>query len=142
MLRSFSSKCVVLFGAGTHHHLLQPTLQSLRCTSAAGLSLMQVRGAKRKFGGIHVDPFNLRRRNHRIEQFKKSQKKPLMSEERLKKKIDLPYNVTSLSMYMWVWSHNVTYCDVCEREVELVGLLLCPHYYWGEVCLDILGTAT
>lgn len=81
-----------------HCHLLQTSLQPLRCTSAAGL--IQVRGAKKKFGGIQTDSYNLRKRKHRIELFKKSQKTPLVSEERLKKKIDLPYNVTSLSTYV------------------------------------------
>ena len=76
--------------------MIQATLLPLRYTCAAGL--MQVRGAKRKFGGIKVDPLTDRRKKNRMAEFKKYQKKPLISEERLRREIDLPYLVTSLSM--------------------------------------------
>lgn len=83
---------------------------------------MQVRGAKRKFGGIHIDPYNERRRKHRLAEFTKFQKKPLVSEERLKKKIDLPYNVTSLSAFnVCVGGGGRCYIS-CGECYDIVGL--------------------
>ena len=93
LLKTFSSTVSVGLQTvlGAHPHL--PTLL-LRCTSAAGL--MQVRGAKRKFGGITIDAERARKRKHKLSNYHKKQ--PLMSEFRMRKKIDLPYLVTSLSM--------------------------------------------
>lgn len=91
LLKTFSSTVSVRLHTvlGAHPHIVQP------CTSAAGL--MQVRGAKRKFGGITIDAERDRKRKHMLANYQK--KKPLISEFRMRKKIDLPYYVTSLSMY-------------------------------------------
>ena len=63
------------------------------------MGLMQVRGAKRRFDGNVADPYNYLKRKLRKAEYMKFQKKPLMSNERMQKKLNqgLPYLITSLS---------------------------------------------
>lgn len=60
---------------------------------------MQVRGAKKRFGGITVDPYNHLKRKLRKAEMMKFQKTDLMSKERTLRKMELglPLNYTSLS---------------------------------------------
>lgn len=70
-------------------------LLSLRCTSATGL--IQVRGAKRRFDGNAADPYNYLKRKLEHARQNQFRRVPVMSDERMKKKLDLPYYITSLS---------------------------------------------
>ena len=89
----------VFFAATTgarHAHVSGRTLLlPLRCTSA--FSIVQIRGAKHKFGGITRDPFQNFKKKLAQQEQRKQRKVPLKSEERMQMERLYPLHVTSIS---------------------------------------------
>lgn len=58
-------------------------------------SVLQVRGAKQKFGGITRDPYRTLKKKLVLQKAQKVSKVPLMSSERRDKTVEFPINRTS-----------------------------------------------
>lgn len=129
LLKTFSSTVSVGLPTVLPHIVYPPTLL-LRCTPAVGHGLMQVRGAKSKYGGIAIDAERDRKRKHRLTNYHK--KKPLISEFRMRKKIDLPYLVTSLSAYDYRCG-EVKGSNDCTVRVKVVHINVESAFLWVKV---------
>lgn len=90
-------------------------------SSSTAAALIQVRGAKRRFEGNATDPYNYLKRKLRLAESVKFQRKPLLSNERMQKKIDLPYLYTSLSTGVGV--------GVCDELIVIVSLFIQTESY-------------
>lgn len=96
LLRAYSCYVGLQTEAAARQHVIQ-------ASSPLGAALVQVRGAKRRFGGNQTDHFNYKKRKLRLRLMQKFQKVPLISNDAKLKKIDLPFRVTSLSeQKLWV----------------------------------------
>ncbi len=67
---------------------------TLRCLSPC-VSVVQVRGAKQKFGGLTRDPYRTLKKKLVLEKSHKVSKVPLMSSERRDNIMEFPINRTS-----------------------------------------------
>ncbi len=90
-------RAALLFYIHIEMHLPVRTILSshtLRCFSPC-VSVVQVRGAKQKFGGLTRDPFRTLKKKLVLEKSHKVSKVPLMSSERRDNIMEFPINRTS-----------------------------------------------